>query len=526
MRVLLHGRFSKAGPGLSHTLSEWLGGVAIASMLNASLVYQPLVAGHGFGDTLDRFLWLDERGLTFPLQALHLNLSTTQEVSAVGYSARVCKVATAKEASETMASHDSSHALVLWLPKQQAFPPFAAFARARLGRECASPRPYLYSGLWLRERFWRAVHRAHTLAPRWDADVTAAGVPPVLLCVHVRRGDISRDATSSRFIDIPTVLAQMRAVRIAIGKPLEAPHVEVHLLTETGFTEEDVHAVRVVAPQAEIHRGSSADSTLDALLWMAHSDILIMGSSGFSWWGGLMSCGLKLGANGMGSVPLPMRHNITLLRPLDAATRANLTTAQLTAAHEALFATHVPTLRRLWREYWVCRIRPACAKQKLCAVDHVTNPCWVRSELLHRGEAARSPPPHDLAGLWQWRRPPIDVLLNASGTPRRIVLPPERVVLQLHKSRHRDKRHLGAWAELARSPRGAHCVIHRNGTVGPLASTFTVDVGCLHPLWRQQLDTTMEQLKRTFSAAGLLNRSRCQSLMVLSNARRGHTRVP
>ena len=261
-----------------------------------------------------------------------------------------------------------------------------------------------------------------------------------------------------------------------------------------------------------------------------------MGSSGFSWWGGLLSCGLKLGANGMGSVPLPMRHNTTLLRPLAASARANLSAAGLASAQDALFASHVPTVRRLWLEYASCRARPACARRELCALRHVTNACWLRSGLLddllehrheHRVQPATVQAIHDpssgpalvdrLAGLWQWRRPPVEEMLNDTGTPRRVIRAPKRVVAAvplkpLPEDAHREQQgqragNLGAWAELGLAkcsngePRGREQRGSAMGSTRPRHAAAGVDVGCAHALWREYLDVTRARIVETLNGS-------------------------
>lgn len=66
------------GPGLSHTLSEYLGGVALAHRFNMCLVYEPILCGHGLHDAFERLLWGvgDEyRGIPPPLCAPRVSFS-------------------------------------------------------------------------------------------------------------------------------------------------------------------------------------------------------------------------------------------------------------------------------------------------------------------------------------------------------------------------------------------------------------------------------------------------------------------
>ena len=62
-------------------------------------------------------------------------------------------------------------------------------------------------------------------------------------------------------------------------------------------------ALRRVAPGVTVHTDSSQAATVRAVVEMASADILVLGSSGFSSWAGLFSCGVKLGSADTGALP-------------------------------------------------------------------------------------------------------------------------------------------------------------------------------------------------------------------------------
>ena len=326
------------GPGLSHTLSEYLGGVALAHRFNMCLVYEPILCGHGLHDAFERLLWGvgDEyRGIPPPLCAPRVSFSADARSASMngGKLMRVVEIAGKRPDSRDLSNDEIAARLatvpngsLVVLRKVQAF--HSRSISAVMGSECRSAgRPYHYVGLWVRERYWRAVHRMHELAPRWrdpqharppwlpsflakgqnslpspwEAHPQAgrakrASVPSarhsklldeqfskhsVRLCVHVRRGDIAKQKNrhgARAWVDIGTVLSSLRTIRKVIELPLRAPHVQVVILTEVGFTGEEERQVRSVAPDADFHRDGTAKGTLEALTLMAHSDLLVMGT--------------------------------------------------------------------------------------------------------------------------------------------------------------------------------------------------------------------------------------------------------
>ena len=116
--------------------------------------------------------------------------------------------------------------------------------------------------------------------------------------------------------------------------------------------------------------------------------VLLLGSSGFSTYAGLFSCGLKIGAADTGvsrraNVTLPMRH-IFFASSLTARTASFMEAAGAQA-------------RSTWMAYWTCKRDPTCRPQ-LCSAKHLVDPRWTRSALGQRAIA-------DVAGM-QWRPPP------------------------------------------------------------------------------------------------------------------------
>ena len=199
----------------------------------------------------------------------------------------------------------------------------------------------------------------------------------------------------------------------------------------------------------------------------------------------------------------------------------SLVLGRLFADQERAFLAQVPVLRRDWLAYWSCKLRRNCAD--LCAWTRVTNPCWLRSGLLddfaglRRLNSSRSrrqsavttaSPPAAAAQqaplhvLWQWRRPPVDAILNVSGKPGRIVgIPKDTFALLSHQKRRNDA-NSGAWGDIARSPEAAGCRASapqrkpQNGASSVVASPFPlepgtrrtfVDVSCVNALWRARL---------------------------------------
>lgn len=294
-RYLLHrSQASDGGPGLSHTLSEYLGGVALAHRFGLCLVYEPIVCGHGLGDAFEQLLWGAAEdvadGIVPPFCAPHIQVSTDgRTVTAGGHAINRVVLEGRRPDSKDLSneliaktlSTVSPGSLVLLL-KAQAYKSMRM--TERMGAECSkSPRAYYYSGLWLRERYWRAVHRMHERSPRWEESRTLHKPPSLLatalakvrakmgslgrqdssrasdgptglhgsraavelstvrICVHVRRGDLMKMMAASRgtpraWTDLRTVLASLRAISAAIELPLHAPHVAVTILTEAGFT--------------------------------------------------------------------------------------------------------------------------------------------------------------------------------------------------------------------------------------------------------------------------------------------------
>ena len=307
------------------------------------------------------------------------------------------------------------------------------------------------------------------------------------------------------------------------------------LCAPSAVCSDDELQVHAIAPDAVFHRDGRAAGTVEALTLMAHSDILVMGPSGFSWWGGFLSCGLKVGSNAMGAVACPLRHNASLLNPTATPQRMSAVLASTTSANrssaiahvfeeqERAFLSQVPTLRRDWRAYWSCKQRPTC--HDLCAVTHLSKrSCWTRSGLVHDlvmggrrnltgsvRSGGPQPEPPALRDLYQWRRPPLGALLNVSGVPSRIVqfTSPTRIPTPGKHAESRSTAGADAWNDLARSAEAATCRV--STTVGASRSArntrriggrthgraSSVDVSCVNALWRRQIRKWRSQLTVT-----------------------------
>ena len=199
----------------------------------------------------------------------------------------------------------------------------------------------------------------------------------------------------------------LRDIGQLIGLPLALPAVAVHLHSESkGWLANDTAALRVVAPNAVLHLDSSPSATINSLVLMARSDILIMGASGFSVWSGLLSCGVKLGPI-VSNLALPFRHvnySNTLRRHFGpfrkfagAPSRRRRAAFGCQPSHfisctirprvllpmglsigslRAMLAVIGDTFTRAWREYWGCKLRTSC-RRTLCAPHHITDRRWL-----------------------------------------------------------------------------------------------------------------------------------------------------
>jgi len=172
-----------------------------------------------------------------------------------------------------------------------------------------------HAALWMRERFWQAVAARErsgaaeavggaapaarrSLAEGGGGGGVAYAADALTVSVHMRRGDVTWldkfGRPSSRWVDVEAMLEVLRGVRSVLRVPLAPPAVRLHLFSEArGWGSNDTEALRSIAPHAQLHLESDAPSTIDALVAMSRSDVLVMGSSGFSTWSAIFSCGVK-----------------------------------------------------------------------------------------------------------------------------------------------------------------------------------------------------------------------------------------
>lgn len=400
--------------GFAHAVNTFVAGIALAHMHSVSLVYQPLRASHGMGNTWEDFFSADPRGLVPPIVAPMLAFNQTS-LLVDGQSTRLVQLlpnADAKRIRATLSSVPSGS--FVWLRK----------GRATLlddEKGCDVHVEIRYAGLWLRERFWQAAHHvakrarnstisllqpqarragkqraspnAATAAAAAAAAASSNGNEPnITISIHIRRGDVTwldrYGKPSHRFIETSAMLDVLSGVRDVIGRPLAAPAVSVHLHSEKGWLANDTEALQRLAPGATIHLDSTPAATVAALLRMASSDILLLGSSGFSMWAGFFSCGVKIGAADNGgsasvNLSLPVRH---VFYPSSLTTRTR-----------PFMDVAAAQFRQSWASYWACKQDAACAPM-LCSAAHIDDPRWRTSGLAQQAIA-------DVEGM-QWRPPP------------------------------------------------------------------------------------------------------------------------
>ena len=195
------------------------------------------------------------------------------------------------------------------------------------------------------------------------------------ICVHVRRGDVYYLGPKTRlphphWVETTTVLDVLIGARRALNMALELPRVQVNVFSERGWLHNDTQALLAIAPHARIYLDSSPAATIDALIQMARADLLIMGSSGFSFWAGVFGCGVKVGERR--AEALPFRH---------VAYASTITTRA-----GPFWPAAGRLLRDEWRKYWTCRQDPAC-RPTLCTTKHL----WRGDTTLQRDVWAESP---------------------------------------------------------------------------------------------------------------------------------------
>ena len=353
---------------VAHAVHTYLSGVALADRHGSRCCTSARGARVGVVEDL---LAADPRGLVAPLVAPRLSVAGNASL-VDGRAVSLLTTGRTADAPKIAACSPRRQDSVVWVRKGRF-----AFAD---GCNCSMNPEVRYTVLWLRERFWRAVRRRHELAitprlpPSPPSGRTAA--TPVIICAHVRRGDVTwldlKGRPSGRWVDTTAVLEVLDGVRQVLGGSLEPPAVEVHLFSEQkGWGRNDTAALLALAPGARVHLEGSAAATLGALVTMASADILLMGSSGFSTWAALFSCGVKVGPPGHANgPPLPMRH---------VPFSNTLTTRGARFADAAL-----PLFRREWTRYARCKADAACGPT-LCAARHLSDPRWAQSRLARGG---------------------------------------------------------------------------------------------------------------------------------------------
>lgn len=400
--------------GFAHAINSYLAGVALASRHGVGLIHRPQAMAHGLGLTFSDFFENDPRGVVPPVYAPALHVNNTA-MSINGYPVHLYVQLATTGNSTAIANQLNSlpHNSVLWLRKGRAA--FTDGCEPTNG--CYYPPEVRYAGLWLRERFWRAaLARLQAMQLRFSSGPPPGGSGggpmrmrgsggglggrlngqrprplhsstvhqthssadggPIRICVHVRRGDVyylgpKTHKPHPHWVETTTVLDILAGVRRALELPLELPGVIVDVFSERGWLKNDTAALQAIAPGAAIHLDSSPSSTVDALIQMSRADLLLMGSSGFSFWAGVFGCGVKIGERPVEA--LPFRH-------VGYGTT-------LTTRIGSFWPSAGKALRREWSRYWACRRDPIC-RPTLCQAKwlwqgdgQAPRPVWSESAL-------------------------------------------------------------------------------------------------------------------------------------------------
>lgn len=385
--------------GFAHAIHTYLGGVALAIFHNMSLLHRPFQSAHGMGFHFDDFLMGDDRVLAAPLSAPVLGIDQLARLVIDGQPLSIGTVSRTASGTQVSTVLHAAPARSVTLVRKGRF----AFvdSDSSLCVNCTITPEARYTALWLRERFWRATRtreqrlaaastsgdsaKASARPTRRARGASAPGAAPdsplardlaaapanqsVTIAIHVRRGDVTYldkySRPSARWVNTIDMLEVLRGVQAALGRRLEEPSVRVHLFSEgRGWGANDTAALRALAPHALVHTDSGPAATIDALVLMSRADLLLMGTSGFSNWAAIFSCGVKIGP--AHRPMMPMRH---------------VAYSNTLVARSGPFATAaLPKLRSVWESYWRCRQSEQC-RPTLCAPEHLSDARWRASSL-------------------------------------------------------------------------------------------------------------------------------------------------
>ena len=143
-----------------------------------------------------------------------------------------------------------------------------------------------------------------------------------------------------------------------------------HVLAVHRWKAAELAALFRAAPEARLHMDASGRGTLAALLLMGRADLLVTSPSGYSMWGAVLSCGVKLG-------PLSKGANIS----------EHFSPGRHVPWHGRGGVGWLPALRRAWREYATCKLKPACAPSLCSAARYDDGGVWTDSVLNRRSVA-------------------------------------------------------------------------------------------------------------------------------------------
>ena len=502
--------------GFAHAMNSYLAGVALADLHGIALMHRPQQMAHGLGFAFIDFFDSDPRGIVPPVYTATLG-SNASAMLINGHPVQLY-VQLATAGNSTLVAQQLStlppHS-ILWLRKGRD-----AFWDVSDTRCLSTTRSEVcYGALWLRERFWRAVlsrpqrfgggadrvarNKLHvrrhpsarlskSYAPRtyasssggtldlegFNANASSTGSAaagnggPIRISVHVRRGDVYYLGPKTRlphphWVETATVLDMIAGVRKVLDMPLEAPAVIVDVFSEVGWLINDTVALHALAPDARVHLDSSPSATVNVMAQMAMADILVMGSSGFSFWAGIFSCGVKIGFVRERAQPLPMRF-------VEYA-------STITTKKAPFWPTAGEAFRQEWNNYWACRSNPGC-RPTLCALKHLSSgfdgqgSIWTQSNLARQQLA-------DSTAV-QWRLPEL-VFWPDDSSARVAAPPPEPPALA-------ELRHMCAEAKSAKT-KAANAAL----AMVPHAqsASYAID-SCLRNAWLHNLTAFLSKRRK------------------------------
>ena len=164
--------------GFAHAIHTYLGGVALADANGMSLLHSPFQSAHGMGFHFDDFLMGDDRVLSSPLVAPTLGVDRQARLVIGGRPLTVGTVSRTSSGAQIASKLRAARAQSVSYVRKGRF----AFVDddPRLCVNCTITPEARYAGLWLRERFWRAVRARERLSGATGDRTGAAHLPNLL----------------------------------------------------------------------------------------------------------------------------------------------------------------------------------------------------------------------------------------------------------------------------------------------------------------------------------------------------------